>query len=129
MARKQHSILQKLAMVRTLDQWTHYNRDALHLVARDLGIDPSQLHWWKAQSTRFEELLLNRKGARMNGTAASVHIGHKSCLHEIEEELLSFIMENCDQGLAVSIQMVITKASQLDGQFCCKTARAKDHAV
>ncbi|KAL7569581.1 hypothetical protein ACA910_009553 [Epithemia clementina (nom. ined.)] len=117
MARKQHSISQKLAMVRTLDQRTRNNRDALRLVARDLGVDPSQLRRWKAQSTRFEEMLSNRKGARVNAAAASVHTGRKSCLHGIEEDLLSFIMESRDQGLAVSIRMVMTKASQLDGQF------------
>ena len=65
----------------------------------------------------------------VNANAASVHRGRKSCLHDIEEDLLAFIFEHREQGLAVSIRMVTMKASQIDAKFRHKTARAKDNTI
>jgi hypothetical protein len=53
----------------------------------------------------------------VNTGVATIHHGHKSCLHEIEEDLLAFIWEHREQGMAMSIRMVIMKASQLDIKF------------
>jgi hypothetical protein len=44
----------------------------------------------------------------------TLHRGGISCLHVIEDLLLQYIFEEREQGLAVSVRMVILKASQLD---------------
>ena len=116
-------------MVQTLETRSDENGESLCSVAQELGVDASQLHCWKSQRAQFEELLTHRHGTSVNTGAASIHCGCKSCLHEIEEDHLQFIWEQCEQGLAVSVRMVIMKASQLYAEFRHKTARAKDHAV
>ena len=76
-------------------------------------MNASQLHCWKSQRAQFEELLTHRHGTSVNTGAASIH----RCLHEIEEDLLQFIWEQHEQGLAVSVQIVIMKVSQLYAEF------------
>ena len=115
-------------MVHTLERCHHDNKESLCSVARELGVDASQLRCWQQQSARIKLLLKCNNGIRVNANAASVHRGRKSCLHDIEEDLLAFIFEHREQGL-VSIRMVTMKASQIDAKFRHKTARAKDHAV
>jgi transposase-like protein len=128
MVRKFYTITKTLTMVRTLDTRSE-NDESLRSVARDLGVDSSQLRRWKSQTTHFVELLSPSRGTRVNTEAASVHPGRQSCLHDIEEELISFIWEKLEQGLAVSVRMVLMKASQLDSEFRRKTSRAKDQAI
>lgn len=116
-------------MVKTLDARQSDGGKALRSVAREFGVDPSQLRRWKAQAPKFEELLKRRPLTRVNASTATLHSGRKSSLLAVEEDLLQFIMENRNHGLAVSIRMVTTKASQLLANFRRKTARAKDHAI
>lgn len=62
-------------------------------------------------------------------SSKSLHAGRKSCLEGMEDNLLQFVFENREQGLPVSVRMVITKACQLNFEFRQKTERAKDQAV
>ena len=126
--RKQFTISQKVSMIETLESQRE-NGKSHRSVARDLGVDASQLRRWKKQVAKLKELLKRMEGRRLNTTAKSVHNGRKSCLNNIEDDLLMFILENRQQGMSVSIRMVTTKASQLDGNFRRKTARAKDQAI
>lgn len=128
--RKHFTISQKFSLVKTLEKRQRENNESFRSVARDLGVHPSQLRRWKEQVPKFKELLTKGpNGRRPNTNAKSVHSGRKSCLHNMEEDLLKFIMKNREQGKSVSIQMLTTEASRLDGNFCRKTAAAKDSAV
>ena len=126
MPRQYYSIHQKLSMVIVLEQRLQ-DQVSVHAVARDLGVDPSQLRRWKKQKNVLEELLLNR--SRRSVAARSVHSGRKSCLAGIENELLMFIFQSREQGLAVSVRMVLTRACQLSDNFRQKTTRAKECAM
>jgi hypothetical protein len=92
-------------------------------------VDPSQLRRRKSQKNQFEAFLQRGNGTRVNTAALTLHRGGKSCLHEIEDSSLQHIFEEREQGLVVSIRMVILKASQLQRSFHNKTERAKDLAV
>ena len=90
---------------------------------------PSQLRHWKQQKTKLEELLASRAGSRVNKDKKSIHVGSNSCLSDIENELLNFIFQTREQGVAVSIRMVVTRACELDNTFWHKTNQAKEQAV
>lgn len=114
MARKCYSIKEKLSMICAVEVRCRNNNEKVHAIAREFGVDHAQILRWKAQAERLEELLGR---ARANASATSIHPGRKSCLEDIEEELLGFIWEQREQGLAVSIRAVCMKASQLDAGF------------
>jgi hypothetical protein len=78
------------------------------------GVDPSQLLRWKSKKSQFEAFLQRGNGSKVNTGAMALHRGGISCLHVIEDLLLQYIFEEREQGLAVSVRMVILKASQLD---------------
>jgi hypothetical protein len=103
-------ISQKLSMVRTLETRCGHG-DSLRFVGGRLGVDPSQLRRWKSQKHQFEAFLQRGNGTRVNTAALTLHRGGKSSLHEIEDSLLQYIFEEREQGLAVSIRMVLLKAS------------------
>ena len=62
MVRKRYSISQKLSMARTLETRCGENGESLRSVARELGVDPSQLRRWKSQIAQFEDLLSHNNG-------------------------------------------------------------------
>jgi DDE superfamily endonuclease len=130
MPRKKYSIMQKLSMVRTLEEHTHNDADgaSLRAVARELGVDASVLHRWKMQRPKLEAFL-SRVNVHVNTRAASLHCGRTSCLNEIEDDLLAYIWEHREQGMPVSIRMVVNKAGQLLPAFRLKTDRAKDMSI
>lgn len=130
MPRKKYSIVQKLSMVRTLEELTLNDADgaSLRAVARELGVDASVLHRWKMQRPRFEAFL-SRVHVHVNTGAASLHCGRTSCINEIEDDLLAYIWEHREQGMPVSIRMVVNKAGQLLPAFRLKTDRAKDMSI
>jgi hypothetical protein len=125
MARRSYTISLMLSMVRTSETRCDENGVSLRSVARELGVDSSQLRRWKTQKALFEQFLRRRHGANINRGATTLHPGYKSCLHEIEDQLLQFIWDEREQGLPVSIRMVIIK----DEAFDQKTERSKDQAI
>ena len=121
--RKHYTISQKLAMVQCFENEQCNSNKPMRQVAMGLGVDPSQLRRWVSQKKALEEM------RKKKTTKKSVHPGRASCLGLVEEPLLWFILETREQGLPVSIRMVITKACQLDPDFRRKTERAKDQAI
>ena len=124
--RKLYTISQKLAMVKTFQKEQSENNKSLCQVARELQIDPSQLRRWAKQADVIEE---RKKKRWMNHAAKTVHLGCKSCLEHVEENLLWFVLENREQGNAVSIRKVVNRASQLDAAFRHKSERAQDQVI
>jgi hypothetical protein len=64
---------------------------------------------WKKQV----ELVAERKNIR----SKSLCLGRVSCLVAHQEELLRFIFELREQGMAVLVSMVMIKAAQLSPEF------------
>jgi hypothetical protein len=62
-------------------------------------------------------------------TALSVNRGRPSTLQTIEEDLLKWIFEQRECGLAISVRMVTAMAQKLDSAFRRKSDRAKDQAI
>jgi hypothetical protein len=96
------------------EQWSQ--RDC----ARRLRIAPKSLRNWKKQ---YAQMLEYKK------SALSMTDGPQSQLAPIADELLRFIFERREQGLPVSRQTVVLKASKLLPEFSAKTFTAKYAAV
>jgi hypothetical protein len=64
-----------------------------------------------------------------NIKAKSIHPGTTSILTPHKQEMLSFIFKNREQGMAVSMQMVVVKAAQISQTFRSKTICAQYHAA
>jgi hypothetical protein len=64
-----------------------------------------------------------------NPTAKSAFQGPKSILESVEQNLLSFIFELREQGMAVSISMIVLKACALLQEFREKCREARYHIV
>ena len=88
--------------------------------AHRLGIAPKCLHNWHKQYAQ----MLEYKNDLYSMTA-----GPQSQLAPIEEELLRFIFERCEQGIPISRTAVVMKASKLLPSFSVKTMTAKYAAV
>jgi hypothetical protein len=127
--RLNYTIPQKLSLLRSCARLQQEENHSFRSAVRELGLDPAQVRRWKQQSSLFEDFLLNYEKRKVNRAAKTLHSGRKSCLADIEEELLKFIFENRERGMSVSIRIVIMKAGQLDPPFRHKTDRAKDQAI
>ena len=119
--RKHFTIHQKLSFVETLEERQKERNQSVLSFAEEINVDCSQLRRWRAQYSTLKQFVTNKVNRRVNLCAKTIHTGRKSCLKHVEEELLMFILENREQGMSVSIRMVVTKAGQLDTDFCRKT--------
>lgn len=115
-------------MVREMEMRHQDNNESIRSIAKEFQVDPVQLRRWRRQLAVFDNFL-NSTNAPVNKRAVSIHRGRQSCLHPIEEDLLEYIFSLRDQGLAVSVRMVLIKASQVCAEFRRKNERAKDQAV
>jgi hypothetical protein len=88
--------------------------------ARRLRLSPKSLRNWHKQ---YRHMLEYKK------SALSMTDGPQSQLAPIADELLKFIFERREQGLPVSRQTVVLKASKLLPEFSVKTFTAKYAAV
>ncbi len=94
----------------------------LRQAALHLGLSPSVLCRWKKLLNHGVPLLPHM-------TKKSSHDGPLGHLAPIEDELLRFIFELREQGMAVSTSMIVIKASILDAGFASKTKTGKYFAV
>jgi len=122
--KKYYTVSEKLAILKILNRRRLDNNSSYREIARELGVDPSQLRRWEQQSAKLEEFYAKRKR-----NAKALHDGYKSQLSHIEEELLEYIFEGCEQGLPMTIRLVTAKASELDDTFRRKSMVAKEHAI
>jgi hypothetical protein len=89
----------------------------------DLNIS-SGMHWaWKQKIDAMIEAKKN------NIKAKCIHRGKDSCLTEHKQELLQFIFELREQGMAVSVRMVAVRAAQLSEEFHEKSRDAQYHSA
>jgi hypothetical protein len=89
----------------------------------DLNIS-SGMHWaWKQ---KLDAMLQAKKN---NMKAKCIHRGKDSCLTVHTQELLQFIFELREQGMAVSVRIVALRAAQLSEQFHEKSRDAQYHSA
>ena len=80
------------------------------------------LRWTKHHDEMMEQ--------KKNPGARAVCVGRPSCLEACKEDLLRFIFENREQGMAVSVAMVMRKAKQIiPSEFGVKTKCAQYHSA
>ena len=63
------------------------------------------------------------------GGCASVHAGRPSILAPTGDQLMTWLLQKRDQGVMVSMRLVVVQASGLCARFRRKSARSKDQAV
>jgi hypothetical protein len=129
MFRKKITCSQKVAMVRVMEQRQRDDPSATRRsIAKDLGVDASQLRKWQ-QKIDVHANKVRTNGTHCNPRACSLHPGRTSCLDPIKDDLVRFIFEQQEQGLLVSIKMVVEVAKSLDASFREKTEAAQGQAV
>ena len=119
MPRKSYTNKQKLAILNEVEKGIAEGQ-TLRSLARSFGLQPKQLREWKTKKTTLANA---RSGAK------SIHTGHKSILHEFEEDLLRWFFELREQGMGISVRMMILKASELKADYRRRSARAKDQSM
>ena len=94
--------------------------ESLKSICRGHQIQPSQLRNWQKQMNNIK---------KSRSSAVSAHAGRKSCLFEIEEDIIQWIFELRQQGLAVSVRMVQLKTAEMLPAFQHRSERSKDQAI
>jgi transposase-like protein len=93
-------------MVRIIEERQNAN-EARRSIARDLGVYPNQLRRWQEKIDDHTKKSSRIPGMHFNPRACSLHPGRKSCLSIIEQELLRHVFESREQGVPVSVRLVI----------------------
>lgn len=83
------------------------------------GVRPAQIRYWTKQI-----LVLKAKAERRLSSKATVHRGRPSSFKKAVE-LVEWVLDLREEGMPVSIGMVILRASQLDNDFRRKKSMAK----
>ena len=110
---------EKLAMLRTIQRRIAAGC-SINKACFDLKICPKQYRDWIKNIHAI---------ALSNPRAKSSFPGPKSILAPVEKDLLAFIFQLREQGFAVSIKMILAKASTLMRSFRDKSSSAKYHSV
>ena len=119
--RRRYSICRKLWTIRKVEQQQQENGLSLRQACDSIGIHHSLLVRWRKQKARLTHI--------PNPSVKSTHIGMASTLKQHEEVLLRYIFELREQGIQVSLGMVVLKASSLSRSFKEKTNNAKEKIV
>jgi hypothetical protein len=64
-----------------------------------------------------------------NGKSKALCLGRPSCLEPYKDDLLRFIFELREQGMAVSMSMVVVKAAQIAPELRLKSGMAQHHSA
>jgi hypothetical protein len=118
--RRRYTIQEIASIIRTVEHLMQQHGMTHHEACEDLNIS-SGMHWaWKQ---KLDAMLQAKKN---NIKAKCIHRGKDSCL-TVQQELLQFIFELREQGMAVSVHMVALRAAQLFEQFHEKSRDAQYH--
>ena len=96
---------------------------SLRNAAREFNVQGNQIRRWKKQ---FENGSSSSKFRKKNMSARSFCAGRVSILEPVEDDLLQWLFSLREQGMPVSIGMVVLKAKKLVGSsFRSKSERAQ----
>ena len=121
--RRRFTIQEKASLIRTVERLMAQHGMTRREACEDLNIN-SGMHWRWARE--FNTML---EAKSSNIRAKSIHRGKDSCLTEHKEQLLQFIFELREQGMAVSVQMVALRGAQISEQFQGKSRCAQYHSA
>ncbi|KAI2489412.1 Pogo transposable element with KRAB domain [Fragilaria crotonensis] len=121
---RRFTIQEKASIILTVARLMEQHGMTLREACEDLNIN-SGMHWaWtKSIDAMLEEVKKN------NIKAKCIDRGKDSCLTQHKQELLQFIFELREQGMAVSVPMVSIKAAQISEQFRMKSMDAQFHSA
>jgi DDE superfamily endonuclease len=105
------------------------DKESLRAVAKSLAVDPAQLRRWKAKVDQMTVGITKKSNFKVNVTATTLNKGRNSSIKEMEVLLLKFMLEKREQGMSVSIRMVVVEASKHSPDFRNKSASAKSMVV
>lgn len=95
---------------------------SLRAACRENNISPNQFRKWRKPEV-FDQLLNSRRGAY------SLHQGRVSVLQQFEDEIVQWLFQHREQGMPISIRMIVLKAGELDPDFRRKSDASKYAAV
>ena len=98
-----------------------YNGLSLREASKSMNICHKQILNWKKQVGKMKN--------KNNQHAKSLGDGVTSFLSPYTDNLLSFIFKMRETGMAVSVNSIVLKASQLSREFIEKTYAARHSAV
>ena len=116
--RKYFTINQKILLVRSCDE--RPEEQSIRAFCRLHSIQPHQYREWKKNIAKFT---LSRSSAK------TTHVGFPSSLEPFTDDILEWIINQREIGVAVSIRMVTIAASFFDSQFRNKETCAKDQVI
>ena len=96
------------------------NGESLWSIATCYNLQAGQIRCWKKKSKEIAEA---------RSSAKSVCGGRKSVLFDVEEDLLKWFFAMREQGLGISVKMMVVKAGELHASFRRATHRCKDQAM
>ncbi len=114
--RRRFTIQEKFGLIRAAQRLMDTGMSQ-RVACGELNLHHTMYGVWKKQV----ELMAERKNIR----SKSLCLGRVSCLVAHQEELLRFIFELREQGMAVSVSMVMIKAAQLSPDFASKSRFAR----
>ena len=118
--RRRFTIYDRLALLRNVRRRVATG-ESIRCACKALNIVPKQYREWSKSSEALT--------AHKNPNAKSTCVGVESVLKPIEEDLLRFIFELREQGIAVSISLVAIQAARLMPEFKERPARARYQCV
>ena len=113
--------LQEKLMYLWVVQWKVDKGISLQEASKSINISHKQILDWKKQSEKMK--------GKSNQHAKSLGDGVQSFLSLYTDRLLSFIFEMRETGMAVSVNSIVLKASQLSREFREKSMTARHSAV
>jgi hypothetical protein len=121
MSRVRYTARRKLGLISAVRAVMENEGMSMNKAAASVSVSPSLISRWIKQSAILHEaLLVNKK---------SVHPGPVGHLSSIEDQVLRFIFELREMGMAVNHLMIVLKASTLSSDFAEKLFTARFAAV
>jgi transposase len=120
--RRRFSIRERMAIIRRVERLMVTTGMSRPEACKEVNIHPTMhLRWTKRRDEMMEQ---------KNPGARAMCVGRPSCLEACKDDLLRFIFENREQGMAVSVAMVMRKAKQIiPAEFGVKTKCAQYHSA
>ena len=120
--RRRFTLQEKLTPTYLRVVWRKVDKGiSLREASKSINISHKQILNWKKQSEKMK--------GKSNQHAKSLGDGVQSFLSPCTDRLLSFIFEMRETGMAVSVNSIVLKASQLSREFREKSMTARHSAV
>lgn len=119
--RRRFSTKDRMAIIRHVQRLMDNDDMTRREACEEVNVHPSMhLRWMR----RLDEMTQQR-----NVNAKSLCRGRRSCLEACTDDLLRFIFEHREQGMAISVSMVMRRAKQILPQFALKSRVAQYHSA